>query len=71
MDKRILAALIAAMASTAYAQSGSDAAKPAPAPGYLVNSASAPALNSARHCVHTGSWSPSLAAEPCDVVPRA
>lgn len=42
-----------------------------PAPGYLQNSAGSPALNSANHCVHTSTWAPGLAAEPCDAVPRA
>src|SRR5689334_2458987 len=42
-----------------------------PAPGYLQNSSGAPALNSANHCVHTSTWAPGLAAEPCDAVARA
>ena len=42
-----------------------------PAPGYLQNSGGSPVVNSAQHCVHTSTWSPALAAEPCDAVPRA
>lgn len=42
-----------------------------PAPGYLQNSAGSPVVNSAQHCVHTSTWNPALAAEPCDAVPRA
>lgn len=42
-----------------------------PAPGYLQNSGGAPVVNSAQHCVHTSTWNPALAAEPCDAVPRA
>jgi OOP family OmpA-OmpF porin len=42
-----------------------------PAPGYLQNSAGSPVVNSAEHCVHTSTWNPALAAEPCDTVPRA
>lgn len=58
--------------SSAYAPAAAGAtAATSPAPGYLVNSTNAPVINSARHCVHTGSWSPALAADPCDVVGRA
>ncbi|HEX7053320.1 MAG TPA: OmpA family protein [Burkholderiales bacterium] len=78
MDKRILAVLLAAMAGTAYAQSGSSgagatapAAAGADPEGYLVSSSGTPVLDSSRHCVRTNSWSPANAAEPCDVVPRA
>jgi OOP family OmpA-OmpF porin len=150
MDKRILAVLIAAMAGTAYAQSGSNSAyvssasgavsnssggcwatgaagnsvacpparaintsatsaaggrstlaqadsrsaagttgnafrAPAPLAGTPAPSSAAPqndaylmgagtrnvVVNSAGHCVRTGSWTPGKAAEPCDAVARA
>jgi OOP family OmpA-OmpF porin len=40
--------------------------------GYVIsNGATAPLVNAEGQCVHSGSWTPSKAAEPCDVVPRA
>ena len=42
-----------------------------PNDGYLVSSSSTAIVDSTHHCVHTGSWSPDKAAEPCDAVARA
>lgn len=37
----------------------------------ISNGGTAPLVNAEGQCVHSGSWTPSKAAEPCDVVPRA
>ena len=75
MDKRILAVLIAAMATgTAYAQSNAPDRRTVQSPqneGYVVSSERTAIVDSSGHCVRTGSWTPARAAEPCDVVPRA
>ena len=42
-----------------------------PEDGYVTSSARAAVTDSERHCVHTGSWSPAIAAAPCDAVPTA
>ena len=39
--------------------------------GYVTSSARTAVIDSEHHCVHTGSWSPAVAAEPCDAVPTA
>ena len=50
---------------------GASATTTGAAPGYLQNSSRSPVVNSAEHCVRTSTWDPTLAAEPCDAVPRA
>jgi OOP family OmpA-OmpF porin len=43
----------------------------APRDGYLVSSNGNVVVNSANHCVRTGSWTPDKAAMPCDAVATA
>ena len=60
--------------NAAPAASGATApavARTVPRDGYLVSSNGNVVVNSANHCVRTGSWSPDKAAMPCDAVPTA
>lgn len=39
--------------------------------GYVIDSRNVIVISGAGHCWHTSQWSPALAVEPCDSVPRA
>lgn len=68
MNPRIaIAAAIAAISSTAFAQ----APEPASSGGYVTNSSRQIATGAFGQCVRTGYWSPAIAAEPCDATARA
>ncbi|MGQ0653937.1 MAG: hypothetical protein ACT4P4_17015, partial [Betaproteobacteria bacterium] len=41
------------------------------APGYVTQPSGAPVTSQFGLCWHTGFWTPDMAAEPCDRVPRA
>jgi OmpA-OmpF porin, OOP family len=69
LSRAVLAASLALLGSTAVGQATSI---PPGAPGYVTNHAGAtPVTNAYGQCWKTGSWSPTLAKEPCDAVPRA
>jgi OOP family OmpA-OmpF porin len=60
-----------APASAATGATAPTVARTIPRDGYLVSSNGNVVVNSANHCVRTGSWSPDKAAMPCDAVPTA
>ena len=69
LSRAALAASLALLGSTAMGQA---TMTPPGAPGYVTNHAGAtPVTNAYGQCWKTGAWSPALAKEPCDAVPRA
>ena len=69
LTRAVLAASLSLLGSTAMGQATSI---PPGAPGYVTNHAGAtPVTNASGQCWKTGAWSPALAKEPCDAVPRA
>ena len=61
MRKTLLAAALAALGTTAFAE-----------PGYVTQTfGGGPVTTPFGLCVHSGTWTPDQAAAPCDAVPRA
>jgi OmpA-OmpF porin, OOP family len=66
MNRILVSAAVAAAFSPALA-----AEKPwGGRPGYVVDTQNAPVTSGAGHCWKTTDWTPALAVEPCDPVPR-
>src|SRR5688500_2327110 len=67
MQRIALAAAIAALGTTAVAQTSD----PAASGGYVTSSNRQHATGAFGQCVRTGYWTPAMAAEPCDATARA
>ena len=69
LSRAVLAASLALLGTSAFGQA---TAIPPGAPGYVTNHAgSTPVTNAYGQCWKTGAWSPAVAREPCDAMPRA
>jgi OmpA-OmpF porin, OOP family len=70
LTRAILAASLAVIGGAAFAQT-SYSGTASGSPGYVTDSGGRAVTNPFGICWKTGSWSPALAKEPCDAVPRA
>ena len=69
LSRAVLAASLALLGTSALGQA---TAIPPGAPGYVTNQAgSTPVTNAFGQCWKTGAWTPAVAREPCDAMPRA